>query len=284
MKFLKFFFVVLFPFAMSAQEKFTVYFDSDKHALDHKQSEIFSNWMIANKDSKVVAINGFADEDGTNVYNDTLSGRRVRYIHTLILKNKIQIREDFKTRSFGESHKHSKIKAENRKVVIHYILKNDLARENEILGIKNDLPQVEELLPIEEEAMNFPENATLTEKINLSKPGTKIVLKDILFHQNTFSMLPDSRPAMEELTQIMLDNPSLNIEVQGHICCINADKRNLSLDRAKQIRRVLAAGGVTPDRVQVKGFGVSRPKYKIPEENEEQAKANRRVEIMILKK
>ena len=41
---------------------------------------------------------------------------------------------------------------------------------------------------------------------------------------------------------------------------------------------------IRQDRLVVKGFGVTKPKFSIPEANEEQALANRRVEIMILQK
>lgn len=278
------FFVLVFPLFISAQEQFSVYFESNKHETTKKQSEILNNWIIANKESKVVAINGFTDEDGTNLHNDSLSQRRVNFIHNLILKNNVKIRDDFKTRSFGETHNQSKNKAENRKVVIYYILPKDLARENEILGIKPAQPVIAEVVPIEEEDMHFPANATLEEKVALAKPGTKIVIKNIFFYQNSFGMMPTSKPAMDELIDVMLKNPSMVIEIQGHICCIDADRRNLSLDRAKQIRRVLEGNGVAQKRVKVKGFGVSHPKYPIPEANEDQALANRRVEIMILSK
>jgi outer membrane protein OmpA-like peptidoglycan-associated protein len=276
--------VLLFPFFVAAQEQFTVYFESNRHDLIKKQSELLNNWIAANKESKIVAINGFADEVGTTAHNDSLSQRRVNFIYDIILKNNVKIREDFKTRSFGESHVQSKIKAENRKVVIYYILPKDLARENEILGIKPVEPVVADIVPIEEEDMHFPPNATLEEKVALSKPGTKIVIKNIFFYQNSFGMMPTSKPAMDELIDVMMKNPTMVIEVQGHICCIDADRRNLSLERSKQVRRVLEGNGVLQKRVKVKGFGVTHPKYPIPEANEEQALANRRVEIMILSK
>ncbi|ESU22722.1 outer membrane protein precursor, OmpA family [Flavobacterium enshiense DK69] len=282
-RFLIFLFFV-FPFFVSAQEEFTVYFESNKHDLSKKQIALLNDWMIGNKESKVVAINGFTDEDGTNAHNDTLSQRRVDFIYNVIVKNHIKIRGDFKTRSFGEEHNQSKIKSENRKVVIHYILAKDLAREEEILGIKPVQSVVAEVVPIEEEDMHFPANATLEEKVALAKPGTRIVIKNIFFYQNSFGMMPTSKPAMDELIDVMLKNSTMVIEVQGHICCVDADRRNLSLERAKQVRRVLESNGVDQKRVKVKGFGISHPKFPIPEANEEQALANRRVEIMILSK
>lgn len=284
MKRLSVFLLLIFPFFVSAQEAFSVYFESNRHDLTKKQTALLSDWILANKESKVVAINGFADEDGSSAHNDSLSQRRVDFIQAVIVKNHIKIRGDFKSRSFGEGHDQSKVKAENRKVVIHYILPKDLAREDEILGIKPVQPVVTEVIPIEEEDMHFPATATLEEKVALSKPGTRIIIKNIFFYQNSFGMMPTSKPAMDELIAIMMKNPTLVIEVQGHICCIDADRRNLSLDRAKQVRRTLEANGIDQKRVKVKGFGVTHPKYPIPEANEEQALANRRVEIMILSK
>ena len=42
--------------------------------------------------------------------------------------------------------------------------------------------------------------------------------------------------------------------------------------------------GIPQHRIQTKGFGVLQPLYPIPEASEEQAAANRRVEIEILSK
>ncbi|MCG2612522.1 OmpA family protein [Flavobacterium sp. SM15] len=276
--------LLLFPLFISAQESFTVFFESNKHELNKKQTELLQNWITGNKDSKIVAINGFADEVGTNVYNDSLSRRRVNSIHGIILKNNMKIRDDFKTRSFGEGFQQSKIKAENRKVIIYYILPKDLHRENEILGIKPAELTEEGIVPIEEEDMHFPENATLEDKVKLARVGTRIVMKDILFYQNTFAVVPSSKRAIDELLMVLDRNPNMRIEIQGHICCVKEDKRNLSLERAKQIRRILEGNMIPGKRIKVKGFGVSHPKFPIPEANDAQAAANRRVEIMILSK
>jgi flagellar motor protein MotB len=63
------------------------------------------------------------------------------------------------------------------------------------------------------------------------------------------------------------------------------DARNLSLERARQVKRILVAEGkIDEARIQVKGFGVSKPKFPIPEKSEYEAARNRRVEIMILEK
>ena len=47
---------------------------------------------------------------------DTLAQKRVDFIYKLV-KDKIKIREDFKTRSFGKLHQQDTEKSKNRRVV-----------------------------------------------------------------------------------------------------------------------------------------------------------------------
>ena len=256
------------------QEQFSVYFDTDKYQLTPAQSKRLKEWITTNGTSKIVAIHGFTDEVGSVGYNDTLAQKRVDFIYEQI-KDKVTIREDFKTISYGKNFMQSINQAENRRATIFYILEKDLARENEILGIQ----------PNENvEGLEITEDMALHEKVARAKVGTKIILKNINFFQNTFATVPESQGAMYDLLFVMQNNPNLKIQLQGHICCVDKDRRNLSLERAKQIRRFLVYNGIPIGRVTVTGFGVTQPIYPIPEENEEQAAANRRVEMEILSK
>lgn len=282
----KLFFTVLFfgvLFLANAQERFVVYFDNNKFELNKTEQAKLDKWIVENKTSKILSITGSTDEVGSSGFNDTLSLKRVNSIYSKV-NGKIKIREDFKSISLGEKGATSPNKAENRKAIIHYILEKDLARENEILGIKPKVVVEEEIVPIEEETMNFPEGATLEDKISLSSKGTLIRLDDINFHINTFAVIPSSKKAIDELIYVLNKYPKLKIEIQGHICCVNKDARNLSLDRARQVKRILMSEGIEDKRVKVKGFGVSKPKFAIPEKSEFEAARNRRVEIMILDK
>ena len=271
---MKFVFSIVFfwfgYFAFS-QEQVTFYFDNDKFELNKVEAAKLQKWIAENTTSKILSITGSTDEVGTSGYNDTLSQKRVSYIFKQV-NGKINIRPDFKSISLGEKGATSTNKAKNRKAVIHFLQEKDLNKENEIVGI------------IEEIEVLIPENATLEEKVKLSKIGTKIVLKNINFYQNTFATVPESQSALYDLLFVMQNNPNLKIEIQGHICCIDKDYRNLSTDRAKQIKRFLVYNQIAQHRIQTKGFGVSQPIYPIPEATPEQAAANRRVEIEILSK
>ena len=255
-----------------AQEQVTFYFDNNKFELNKVESSKLQKWILENKTSKILSITGSTDEVGSTGFNDTLSQKRVSYIFNQI-KGKINIRPDFKSISLGEKGATSTNKSENRKAIIHYLLEKDLTKENEILGIKEIEPEV-----------IIPEDATLAEKVKLSKVGMKITLKNINFYQNTFVTMPESQGTLYDLLFIMQNNPELKIEIQGHICCIDKDYRNLSLDRAKQIKRFLVYNGIQDYRVKTKGFGVTQPIHPIPEATPEQAAENRRVEIEILSK
>jgi outer membrane protein OmpA-like peptidoglycan-associated protein len=260
---------LFFGLTMFSQEQFSVYFETNKFELNKTESLTLDKWINENKTSKIVAINGYTDEVGSTGYNDTLALKRVQSIFNLI-KEKVTIREDYKSISVGENFKQSHIQSENRRATIYYILEKDLAREDEILGIQQEIV--------------IPENAPLHEKVALAKVGTKIVLSNINFYQNTFAITPESNGALYDLLYVMQNNPNLKIQVQGHICCIDKDRRNLSLDRAKQVRRFLVFKGIPMHRVTVTGFGVTKPIYEIPEANDEEAAANRRVEIEITAK
>lgn len=277
-----------------SQEKFTLYFDSNKFELNSKENTKLNSWIAQNKNNKIVAIHGFTDEDGTSGFNDTLAQKRVSFIFNSV-KSQIKIREDFKTRSFGESFVQSKNKAENRRAIIYYILEKDLPRENEILGIKPE-PVKEEPKP--EPEIEYPEklvfenpNGTKSEfkldrnfmkQIEKAKTGEKLKIENLNFIINTFAVVNESRGKMYELLVVLKSNPKLKIEIHGHLCCMPVDRTDLSTQRAKAIYNFLVSNEISKSRLSYKGFGSSQPVYPLPEKDEKERAANRRVEILIV--
>ncbi|RZJ35543.1 MAG: OmpA family protein [Flavobacterium sp.] len=283
--------LLLFSLPLRAQQQFSIFFDSDKFELRPTEKQNLNKWISENPQAKIVGIYGFCDEDGTSGYNDTLAQRRINTVFSLI-KNKVNIREDFKTRSFGELHKLSKIKAENRKVTLYYLTGKDLDREDEIIGIKKE--PVEKPKP----QKHYPEKLSFTNpdgtksevkldtnfmhKVDQSKAGEKMAIENLNFRINTFAVLPESRGKLYELLIVMQNNPDLKIEIQGHLCCMPVDRLDLSTQRAKAIYSFLVANDIEKSRLSYKGFGSSQPIFPIPEKNESERAANRRVEIMIV--
>lgn len=287
-----FLFLFLLTVQANAQEQFSIYFDSNKHELKKSEQGRLYNWMTENTDSKIVAINGYTDEDGSTGFNDTLAQKRVNYVFDFIT-GRVPIRQDFKTRSFGELHKLSDNKAENRKVTIYYILNKDLARENEILGIKED-PKKPEPKPVNEYpdkiVVQNPNGTTMEvildkefmKKVGEAKAGEHLKIDNLNFYENTFAILPESRPKLYELLEIMNLHPGLKIKLQGHICCRAGDPNKLSYQRAKAVFMFLLQNGIPKSRLSFEGLGTTSPIYPLPEKNEEERAANRRVEILVV--
>ena len=293
MKKVKILYYLLFLFVnfSFAQEQFILYFDSNKFELNKFENDKFQTWISLNKDSKIVAINGYTDEDGSNSFNDTLAARRVSFALSQV-KLKIKIRDDFKSRSYGEDFKQAVNKAENRKVTIYYLLPKDFPRENEILGIKKDIVVKPRPIPNYPEKLVFtnPDGSTSEFKLDVNfmkeidkgKAGEKLKIDNLNFVINTFIVVNESRGKMYELLLVMEQNPKLKIEIQGNLCCQPIDRTNLSTQRAKAMYSFLIKNKIDKNRLSYKGFGSSRPIFPLPEKDEKERAANRRVEILIL--
>ena len=62
------------------------------------------------------------------------------------------------------------------------------------------------------------------------------------------------------------------------------DRTDLSTQRAKAIHNFLVSNEIDKSRLSYKGFGSTQPIYPLPEKDETQRAANRRVEILIVEK
>ncbi len=297
-------FLLFFAFANSySQEQFSVFFDSNKFDLKKQEITKLNNWILAHKEVKIIGVYGFCDEDGTNGFNDTLAKKRIDFVFNTF-NGKVKMREDFKTRSFGELHNISKIKAENRKVTLFYILPKDFSHENEIIALSKSnivpiapiVPQIPK--PDPRLSIRYPEklvfqnpdgtkseiklDTIFMKKVTIAKTGEKLKLENLNFTLNTFAIVNESRGKLYELLYVMKSNPVLKIEIQGHLCCVAVDRVGLSTSRAKAIKGFLVANNIDKNRISYKGFGSDVPIFPLPEKTEKEAAANRRVEILII--
>lgn len=292
---MKFLTSLLFCFMVScvfSQEQVSFYFDSNKFILKKDELLKLNQWLGQNKEVKVIGVYGFCDEEGSIGYNDTLAKKRIDYVFNTI-KGKVKIREDFKTRSFGELHTLSQIKAENRKVTLYYIQPKDFVHEEQIIAKKKEVV-VEKKRPIvkfpdiyvyenpDGSTVKFKIDTLFMKKISIAKVGEKLKLESLNFFIDTFAIMPQSRSVMYELLTVMRSCPDLKIQIQGHICCVQKDIRDLSTQRAKAIYKFLEFNGIEKSRMSFVGYGSSKPLYVLPEKTEQEREANRRVEIEII--
>ena len=245
----------------NAQQQFTVYFDTDADVPQPKYVAGIKNWATGNPNAVVSAIEGYADYRGTDKHNAGLSERRATTVLKLLEEHGAIILDSIAIAGKGEvtsTHKLSK----NRRAVVYY-----------------------SVAKIEPDKSAEPgKSSEFTQKVKLAKVGDVIVIPNLNFYNNSDIVLPASMPILNELLQIMKDNPKMVIDIQGHICCQPVEENNISLLRAVAVYKFLARSGIDKTRLHYISFGSTKPIYPLPEKTEEERVANRRVEIKILKR
>ncbi len=243
--------LLLFSFISFSQSKVTFYFETNSYHLIESEINRLNSFIYENKGKiKIIKIVGYCDYRASNSYNDSLAYNRANFVGGIV--DKVMEQSNFSIESKGENFTQDKTLALNRKVEIHY-------EEN---------------------------NALLKEKIKQSKKGDKLVLENLYFFNNSGQFVPKSLPVLEELLVILKENETLKIEIQGHICCQSsmeaAKIEDIALVRALAVYTYLIDKGIDKTRLHYKSFKSTQPIFSIPEKNEEERNANRRVEIMIL--
>ncbi|CAM4391173.1 OmpA family protein [Flavobacterium terrigena] len=242
-----------------AQKTFIVYFDTNSHQLSSSELNRLDK-EFKNKNVDILSVSGFCDSRATNDHNDSLAENRAKFVGNLL--KKIVNASGYKLINKGENFTQNKDLSKNRKVEIVYEYKFESNASSETL--KQD---------------------ELTTNINASKIGDKLVLKNMSFYDRTDMLYPESKPIREELLHALKDNPKLKIEIQGHICCSHqVDKEEIALKRCIAIYNYLVSNGIEKTRLSYKSYDSTKPIFSIPEKNEEERKANRRVEILIVNK
>ena len=160
--------------------------------------------------------------------------------------------------------------------------------------------RVEPAKKSEEYVLQFP-------LANISAP---VLIENIFYDFNKATLRPESKQALDELVQLLNENPNVTIELSAHTDCRGSDVYNeqLSQRRAESVVTYLIAHGIAADRLTPKGYGESNPKkikarvaerYEflkegdvlteemisaLPEEQQEQChQMNRRTEFKVLR-
>jgi outer membrane protein OmpA-like peptidoglycan-associated protein len=238
--------LLLFCQIAFGQSKVKVYFDFDDHQLQPESQDTITFWSQNFPNTEIVGIDAYCDSLGSSAYNLKLAQRRLNTVLEIFKQNKVVLSENIALKAIGKDFEQHQNRAENRNVTISYV-----TQENEM-------------------------NTTL-------KVGQKIRLEKLHFYGNSDVVLPESQYVLEKLLQIMISNPTLVIDIQGHICCSVIDYNKISNIRAKAVYDFLLKNGISKDRMSHKGLGSSSPIHALPEQSEEERIINRRVEIEIIK-
>lgn len=112
--------------------------------------------------------------------------------------------------------------------------------------------------------------------------GLSMVLDDVLFKRGTAELLLESSTALiQRIANFLNENPTVRILLEGHTDNLGNAQLNkeLSLDRASAIRKLLVDRGIAFERMRIAGWGGSRPIS--DNQTEEGRTKNRRVEMVI---
>lgn len=97
------------------------------------------------------------------------------------------------------------------------------------------------------------------------------VVENIFYDFDKASLRPESKAALDEMAQMLRDNPNVTLEMGSHTDRVGTDEYNegLSDRRAKSVVDYLVSAGIAPDRLTWKGYGKSVPKTVTPRINRE---------------
>jgi OOP family OmpA-OmpF porin len=109
-----------------------------------------------------------------------------------------------------------------------------------------------------------------------------VVLKNVQFESNSSELTAGSSEALDKAVAEMNKYDHLRIEIQAHTDDTGDANYNQSLSqkRAESVREYMVDKGIAADRMEVKGYGESKP---IADNNTREGRAaNRRVELKII--
>ena len=112
--------------------------------------------------------------------------------------------------------------------------------------------------------------------------NASIILKNVFFDINKFDLKPESQVELDKLVQLLLENPSLKIEISGHTDNVGkpADNLTLSNNRAKSVVNYLLEKNIPAARLTAKGYGETKP---VADNKTEEGRAvNRRTEMKVI--
>ncbi len=115
--------------------------------------------------------------------------------------------------------------------------------------------------------------------LDMIEKGKTFVVDNIYFRINKANLKLESYDILDEIVNLMKENPDLRIEVLGHTDNTGSRSINnrLSENRAKTVVSYLIEKGISSERLLAKGFGDSKPVAS--NRTDEGRKKNRRTEF-----
>ncbi len=112
--------------------------------------------------------------------------------------------------------------------------------------------------------------------------NASVVLKNIFFDTKSAELKPESLIEIDQVLQLLKENPTIKIRIEGHTDNVGKPEDNLALSRkrAAAVVQYLQSKGADITRLSAAGYGETQP---IAENNTEEGRAkNRRTEMKVL--
>lgn len=96
----------------------------------------------------------------------------------------------------------------------------------------------------------------------LASVNKPVVVENVFYDFDRADLRPETMEALDELVQVMNENPNITIEMASHTDRVGTDEYNINLSqrRAQSVIDYLISKGIRADRLQAQGYGKSRPK------------------------
>ena len=109
---------------------------------------------------------------------------------------------------------------------------------------------------------NINEDRLYELEFPLSSITRPVLIENIFYEFDKADLTSESTVALDELIELLNDNPNVTIELSAHCDYKGNDDYNLRLSqrRAESVVRYLIKGGIDPERLTPKGYGEQQPK------------------------
>lgn len=270
MKLILFCLLIFSSVGIDAQMLTSVYFAHNSSELNEESKKKLDS-LAQLKTNLTFSVFGNCDPSGGVGYNKVLSEKRANTVskylqekigNTINLKTTVGLGDEKQINDSSTD----ELRGKNRRVDVFIEQGQDMSQKE------------------------FP--SFLNTNISEMKVKEKFSLPNVNFIGNRHVWLSNGNESVKQLLKIMKDNPTLEIELQGHICCdyenfdgkdIDLGTFNLSWTRANAIKEFLQMQGIDSSRIKVVGLGHLNPLI-YPERTEADRVKNRRVEVVLLKK
>lgn len=275
-------------FAQSIKQ--SLYYEINSIESPQNNSRLDSLIGFTGKDSVEISIQAYADFLGNTTANVKLAQRRALAVETYLKsKSQLVLIKNLSSESFGEDHSkdNKSVMGEPSQRRVDIIITKRLPMKKTVQVARKNVKVLKSSRPVKKVKAPIATNGM--EKLDA---GQSMVIEGLFFIPGRHVWLPTSDSALLKLLQTLKNYPTLKVEIQGHICCIDGPKdaldedtgeKKLSENRARQVYYYLANKGIERSRMTYKGYARTQPK-RDPEINSNDEQLNRRVEIKIVEK